>query len=86
MIIPIFFAGTLERCIKATGIKTKPAEKIRTDAICHPFSSRLLNFIRIKELPQIKESTINMIQLINLSFSIEGQMCYEYFLPANFLL
>ena len=42
------------------------AEKIRKAAICEPVSPWLLTFIKIKELPQIKQSSTKMDQLINL--------------------
>jgi len=42
------------------------AEKIRKAAICEALRPWLLTFIRIKELPQIKQSNTKMSQLINL--------------------
>ena len=54
----------------ANGIITMPAEKIRNDAICAHVSSSLLTFIRMKELPQIMHSKINIPQLTSLSFFI----------------
>ena len=71
IINPILFFGTFERCIMADGTNTIPAEKIRTEAICHPFNATLLNFIKINELPQINERKMKISQLIILSFAIK---------------
>ncbi len=54
----------------ANGKNISPAEKIRMEPICQPFSSLLLSFIKIKELPQITDKTIKIIQLIIFSFFI----------------
>lgn len=45
-----------------------PAEKIRKAAICVPDNPSMLTFIKIKELPQIKQSRIKIDQLISLLF------------------
>ena len=66
------FCGTSRMCFSAKGRKIMPAEKMRIAAICQPFNSLLLNFIRINELPQIKESSRKIIQLINLYFDISA--------------
>lgn len=55
------------------GINTSDAEKMRKAATWYGVSPRLLTFIRIKELPQIKQSKINMDQLISLLFIKEGE-------------
>src|SRR4030095_7712161 len=47
-----------------------PAEKILSEAICAQVSSSLLAFIRMKELPQIMHSKINIPQFTNRSFFI----------------
>lgn len=44
------------------------AEKIRREAICDAVKPSLLTFIKIKELPQIKQSSTKMDQLINFVF------------------
>lgn len=53
---------------------TTPAEKILRDAICAQLNSSLLAFIRMKELPQMIQSKINIPQLTARSFFIsDGQ-------------
>lgn len=43
-----------------------PAEKIRKAAICGPFRDRLLSFISLKELPQMIQRIIKIVQQMNL--------------------
>ena len=57
--------GILEIWKKANGKKTRPAEKMRTEAICHPSRAVLLTFMSINELPQIRQSSKKKVQLIN---------------------
>jgi hypothetical protein len=64
------FRGTCCTWKTANGRNTSPAEKMRIVAICQPLNALVLCFIRIKELPQIKESRINIDQLMTLSLFI----------------
>jgi len=63
---PAFLSDTPAIWKIANGTKTMAAEKIRREAICEGVSAWLLTFIKIKELPQIKQSSTKMDQLINL--------------------
>ena len=65
---PIFLRGIFDPFINATGINTRDDEKMRNAAICEPLKPSLLTFIKINELPQMKQSNTKMLQLINLLF------------------
>jgi hypothetical protein len=54
--------------IIANGSRTIPAEKIRSAAICPELNPFLLNFISIKELPQIQQRITKISQLMVLLF------------------
>ena len=70
---PIFLRGIFDPCINATGINTRDDEKMRKAAICEPLKPSLLTFIKINELPQIKQRRTKIPQLITLLFISEGR-------------
>lgn len=70
---PIFLREIFGPCINAIGINTRDEEKIRNAAICEPVNPSLLTFIKINELPQIKQRRTKIPQLITLLFISEGR-------------
>src|SRR5687767_13002662 len=70
----------------ANGRKHRPAEKILMAPICIPVKCFELSFIRINELPHIKEIKINNNQLVKFCLAIALQKCISLLLIQQILL
>jgi len=66
----ILFFGISLKVLMAEGSKIKPEEMMRNDATWKAVRLTRPSFIKIKLLPQIKDSTIKRNQLKNLLFKV----------------
>jgi hypothetical protein len=66
----ILLAGIFLKAVVANGSNITPAVTIRSAATWYAVSATIPTFINLKELPQIRDRSMKIAQLITLSFKI----------------